>query len=224
MAFGIYQFYRLLQPGFRQKRVEMFLRLFAPSSSTRILDVGGFPSDWDGVVPIESTITCVNPDRKPAANSRPARYVEEIGDGCALRHADRSFDIGYSNSVIEHLHTWESQKRFAAEIRRVGNGLFVQTPNRWFPIEPHFVTAFVHFLPLRLARKLLPVLSFRGWIRSGDNIDLRVLAAELRLLSYREMKELFPDCEIQREKWFGLTKSFIAVRLPAQAQLRTERN
>jgi SAM-dependent methyltransferase len=212
MAFGIYQFYRLFQPGFRQQRIELFIGLFKPSSATRILDVGGFPSDWDGVVPVESHLTFVNPDRKPAGKPWPARYVEEIGDGCALRFADRSFDIGYSNSVIEHLHTWENQKRFASEIRRVGKRVFLQTPNRWFPIEPHFVTVFVHFLPTRIAKKLLPVLSFRGFFRGGDNINLRTLASELRLLSFREMKELFPDCEIRREKWFGLTKSFIAVR------------
>jgi SAM-dependent methyltransferase len=212
MAFGIYQFYRLFQPGFRRQRTELFLRLFHPQAATRILDVGGFPADWDGVVPIESQITLVNLELKPVDKPWPKRYVEELGDGCALRYADQSFDIGYSNSVIEHLQTWENQKRFAAEIRRVGKSLFVQTPNRWFPIEPHFVTAFVHFLPARLARKLLPVFSFRGWFRSGDNIELKKLADELRLLSFREVKELFPDCEIHREKYFGFTKSFIAVR------------
>lgn len=213
MGFGIYQFYNCLQPGFRRKRVELFLKQFQPTAATRILDVGGFPADWEGVVPIESQITCVNPDQKPAAQPWPARYAEEIGDGCALRYPDASFDIGYSNSVIEHLTTWENQQKFAAEIRRAGRAVFLQTPNRWFPIEPHFVTAFVHFLPRGLARKLLPVLSFRGWFRRGDNINLRVLAAELRLLSHREMKILFPDCEIYREKWFGLTKSFMAVRV-----------
>ncbi|HZL12898.1 MAG TPA: methyltransferase domain-containing protein, partial [Verrucomicrobiae bacterium] len=200
------------QPGFRRQRIELFIRLFKPAATTHILDVGGFPSDWEGIVPIDSRITLVNPDRKPVDKPWPERYVEEIGDGCALRHTDKSFDIAYSNSVIEHLHTFENQKRFATEIRRVGKNLFVQTPNRWFPIEPHFVTAFVQYLPTRLARKLLPVFSFRGLFRSGDNIRLKTLAAELRLLSFREMKELFPDCEVHREKWFGLTKSFIAVR------------
>ena len=212
MAFGIYQFYSFFQPGFRRQRIELFIRLFKPDATTRILDVGGFPSDWEGVVPIESQITLLNPDQKPAAQPWPKRYVEELGDGCALRFADKSFDIAYSNSVIEHLHTLENQRRFAAEIRRVGKQVFVQTPNRWFPIEPHFVTGFVHFFPAGLARKLLPVFSFRGLCRSGDNINLKKLAAELRLLSFREVKELFPDCEIHREKWFGLTKSFIAVR------------
>ena len=212
MAFGIYQFYSLFQPGFRRQRIELFLKLFQPGTATRILDVGGFAYDWEGVVPIESKITLLNIEHPPATQPLPERFVEEIGDGCALKHADKTFDIAYSNSVIEHLHTWENQQRFAAEIRRVGKGVFVQTPNRWFPIEPHFVTGFIHFLPARLAKKLLPIFSFRGLFRSGDNNDLRKLANELRLLSLREVKTLFPDCEIHREKWFGLTKSFIAVR------------
>jgi len=215
MAFGIYQFYQLLQPGLRKRRIELFIGLFKPAAATRILDVGGFPADWDGVVPIESQITFVNLELKPVTTPWPKRYVEELGDGCALRFGDQSFDIGYSNSVIEHLHTWKNQQRFAAEIRRVGKNLFVQTPNRWFPIEPHFVTGFVHFLPASLAKRLLPWLSFRGWVRSGDNINLQKLATELRLLSFREVQTLFPDCEIHREKWFGLTKSFIAVRRQA---------
>jgi hypothetical protein len=215
MAFGIYQLYRFFQPGFRRRRIDLFLEIFRPGATTRILDVGGFANDWDGVVPIESPITLLNLEHPSLVEPLPKRFVEEIGDGCALRHPDKSFDIAYSNSVIEHLHTLENQKRFATEIRRVGKGVFVQTPNRWFPIEPHFVTVFIHFLPTRIARKLLPFLSFRGWFRSGDNVQLSKLAAELRLLNFRELKELFPDCEIHRERWFGLTKSFIAVRRSA---------
>jgi hypothetical protein len=215
MAFGIYQFYNLFQPGFRRRRIELFLKLLRPDSTTNILDVGGFAYDWDGVVPVESPVTLLNLYHPVAAKPLPKRFVQEVGDGCNLRHLDQSFAIAYSNSVIEHLHTLENQRRFAAELRRVGRQVFVQTPNRWFPIEPHFVTAFIHFLPWRIAQKLLPIFSFRGLFRSGDNMDTKKLATELRLLSCREMKALFPDCEIHREKWLGLTKSIIAVRRSA---------
>ena len=211
MGIGIYRLYQRLQPGLRRKRMELFLRLFQPDERTRILDVGGFAYDWDGVVPINSPVTLLNLSHPPAANL-PARFTLETGDARQLPHPDRGFDVAYSNSVIEHLRTWENQQRFAAEIRRVGRQVFVQTPNRWFFIEPHFVTIFVHFLPWRVARKIIRFVSFRGWFRSGDNVDLRELADELRLLNYREVRALFPDCEIHREKWFGLTKSFIAVR------------
>ena len=211
MALGIYQLYRRLQPGFRQKRIQWFLQLFHPHKNTRILDVGGYLYDWDGVVPIESQITLLNLSHQAALNL-PARFTLEVGDARHLAHADRSFNIAYSNSVIEHLRTFEDQQKFAAEIRRVGRNVFVQTPNRWFFIEVHFVTIFVHFLPWWLARKIIRFCSFRGLFRAGDNVDLGELAAELRLLDRKEMQQLFPDCEIHREKWFGLTKSLIAVR------------
>ena len=212
MAFGIYQFYRLFQPGFRRQRIDLFLKLLRPDATTSILDVGGYAYDWVGITEVNSPITLLNLKHPEYGRPLPPRFTQEIGDGRALRHADKSFAIVYSNSVIEHLRTFEDQKRFAAEIRRVGETIFVQTPNRWFPIEPHFITLFAHFLPLRLARKILPIFSFRGWCRSGDNADMKQLAAELRLLSCAEVKMLFPDCEIHRERWFGLTKSFIAVR------------
>jgi ubiquinone/menaquinone biosynthesis C-methylase UbiE len=212
MAWGIYNFYRWLQPGFRHKRTELFLRTFQPQAHTRILDVGGYVYDWWKVVPIDSPIVFLNLNQPELREPAPDRYRVLIGDGRQMAFANAEFEIAYSNSVIEHLRTWEDQQRFAAEMRRVGRGYFVQTPNRWFPIEPHFVTLFIHFLPRALCRKLIRPLSYRGWFRSGDNADLRQLADELRLLSKREMRLLFPDAELHRESWFGLTKSWIAIR------------
>jgi ubiquinone/menaquinone biosynthesis C-methylase UbiE len=212
VAWGIYNFYNWLQPGFRRKRTQLFLRTFQPHAQTRILDVGGYVWNWWRVVPIDSQIVLLNLNQPQLGRDVPDRYRVLIGDGRQMSFPDREFDIAYSNSVIEHLRTWEDQQRFAAEMRRVGRGYFVQTPNRWFPIEPHFVTLFIHFLPRALCRKLIRPLSYRGWVRSGDNIDLRQLADELRLLSKREMRLLFPDAELHRESWFGLTKSWIAIR------------
>lgn len=211
MAFGIYQLYLLIQPSFRRRRIQWFLELFHPDQNTRILDVGGFLYDWNGVVPIESPITLLNLYHVPVVDV-PPRFTLEVGDARWLPHGDGSFDIAYSNSVIEHLRTFEDQRRFAAEIRRVGRQVFVQTPNRWFFIESHFLTAFVHYLPWRVAQKIIRFCSVRGLFRLGDNVNLHQLADELRLLDYRQMQTLFPDCEIHREKWLGLTKSLIAVR------------
>jgi hypothetical protein len=211
MAFGIYQLYNLIQPGFRQRRNRWFCQLFQPDDATKILDAGGFVYDWDGVMPVESRVTLLNLYHSPVAHL-PNRFTLEVGDARCLAHPDRSFDIAYSNSVIEHLATFADQQRFAAEIRRVGRQVFVQTPNRWFFIESHFLTVFVHFLPWRIARRLIRFCSFRGLFRSGDNVNLSQLAAELRLLDFRQMQALFPDCEIHREKWLGLTKSLIAIR------------
>ncbi len=211
MGLSIYSLYRLIQPGFRTKRLQLLIAQFRPTAATRILDVGGYAGDWQDGPVADSSVTLLNLSFPPGPPLELRFHCVE-GDARRLPFADGSFDLAFSNSVIEHVGEFADQQRFAAEIRRVGRGVFVQTPNRWFFIEPHFITPFLHYLPRRLARPLLRVFSLRAWLRRGDNVDLRTLAKELRLLSYREVKELFPDCEIHRERWLGMTKSFILLR------------
>jgi SAM-dependent methyltransferase len=212
MGFGIYDVYRFFQPKIRQHRFRLFMDLLRPEPTARILDVGGYYYDWIDRSGVTSPVTLLNVSYPVSQEPIPNRFTCLVGDGRSMQFADRSFDIVFSNSVIEHVGSFADQERFASEVRRVGKRLFVQTPNRWFFLEPHFIAPFVHFLPRGIARRVLPLCSFRAWFRGGDNADLKSLATELRLLSYLEMKRLFPDCEIHRERWFGLTKSFIAVR------------
>jgi hypothetical protein len=211
MPFGIYSFYRLLQPGFREKRTRLFLESFSPTAATRILDIGGNVYDWRDV-PIESRVTVLNVAPTDSSREYPERFDYVQGDGRELPFADQSYDIVYANSVIEHQENQVDQERFAREAMRVGRGVFIQTPNRWFPVEPHFVTVFLHYLPKHAQRLFLPRLSFRGLFRSGDDANLRMLFDELRLLSLREMSGLFPGCTIHRERLLGMTKSMIAIR------------
>ena len=63
------------------------------------------------------------------------------------RFKHNQFDIAYSTSVIEHLRDSENQRTFAAEVACVAKLYYVQTPNRWFPIEPHLVAPIIHFFP-----------------------------------------------------------------------------
>lgn len=212
MAFGIYQLYRLFQQDqFRERRSQFFLKTIQPQPGTRILDVGGYACNWE-TVPITSPITFLNTEYPEGWQVTNGRFQSEIGDGRKLPFADKSFDVVYSNSVIEHVGNYEDQKHFASEIRRVGKRVFLQTPNRWFFIEPHFLAPFIHYLPWSFSKRLILVLSLRGIMRQGDNKNLKSLADELRLLTFRETQELFPDCVIHREKWSGMTKSFIAIR------------
>ena len=50
--------------------------------------------------------------------------------------------------------------------------------------------------------------------RNEDEADFlyHEIVDEVRLLTYPEMKQLFPNCTVLKERAFGLTKSHIAVR------------
>ena len=148
---NIQSVYSFASPYFRRRRRERFASLFKPRADTTIIDIGGYPWDWkDGRV--RSRFTIVNLDRPQLSEEELKEWNVTVADGRALPFADNSFDIAYSNSVIEHLSTYENQQEFAAEMRRVGRRLWVQTPARSFPIEPHLLTPFIHYLPRRLQR------------------------------------------------------------------------
>jgi hypothetical protein len=122
------------------------------------------------------------------------------------------FDMCFSNSLIEHLGTLAEQSLAAKEIRRVARGYFVQTPNVWFPIEPHFLVPGWQFAPLALRAYLLQRCDL-GWIRrQKDPLLARAEVESVRLLSARELARLFPDGQIDREKLGPLTKSVTAWR------------
>jgi len=115
-------------------------------------------------------------------------------------------------STIEHVHSLDRQRAFASEVRRVGRGLWLQTPARSFPFEPHWLGLFIHWLPRRWQRRLARNFTLWGLVNRPDQQQVDALVDEYRLLDYREMRELFPDCEIRRERFLGLTKSYVAVR------------
>jgi len=197
-----------LSSHFRLKRMRRFIEAFPITDDTSILDVGGFPAFWADL-PFNASITVLNLC-KPANYSDRCRLL--VADGRLLPFSRRSFDIALSNSVIEHLGTFQDQTTFANEIRNVASALWVQTPARSFPVEPHLAGPFIHYLPKRMQRKLARRFTLWGWIATDYDRDIDIFLKETRLLTYREMKELFPDCEIIRERWLFLTKSYIAVR------------
>ncbi len=174
----------------------------APRPEDRIIDIGCGTEGLAGFEPA-GEITGLDAVERPDYPGR--RFVR--GDARALPFEDGAFAIAYSNSLIEHLHPAD-RARFAAEIRRVAGRYWVQTPNRYFPIEPHVLLPGFQFLP-EPARKRLWGL---GMPRSEYE--------PIELLDARELRDLFPDATILRERFAGLTKSLIAVG-PAEAVRRS---
>jgi hypothetical protein len=210
---NIHAIYARISPRFRQRRLRKFFALIRPQPAERLLDVGGYPWCWPPAMR-RAQITLLNLAFSPEVETAAAGAFDLItGDGCALPLADAAYDIVFSNSVIEHVGTWERQQRFAAEVRRVGRRLWVQTPAREFFVEPHLLAPFVHWLPRSWQRRLLRYGTLWGWLTRPDRTQVDAFLAEVRLLTLREVRELFPDCTILRERFIGLTKSYIAVRL-----------
>jgi hypothetical protein len=214
---NIHLLYRPFQVYFRTRRMRRFAETFHPTSNTQIIDVGGYEFNWT-LIESSPNVLMVNLERETVEHGR---FKKVQGDGRNLEYPDKSFDIAYSNSVIEHVGDANDQCSFATEIRRVGRGYYVQTPYKWFPIEPHFITLGIQWLPRRVSRHLVRWLSVWGWITRPSQSETDAMLSSIRLLDKREMQRLFPDAEIFEEKFLGLTKSLIAVKTPHRASNRS---
>lgn len=205
---------------FRRARVEMLSEMIddvvRKNGECRIIDIGGtenFWSVWQDLIDWTNVrITCVNHD--PAdASATDAPVVAQKGDARDLSEfADNSFDIVFSNSVIEHVGRWSDMEAMAANVRRLAPRYLVQTPYFWFPIEPHARTPLLHWVPHSLSYRIVMMKDCGSWKRR-ETVRSAILTLESAvLLDEVQMKTLFPDARLVRERAFGLVKSLISVK------------
>lgn len=193
--------------------MDRFANTFRLMRTTTILDVGGGLFNWTLIgQPAQVTILNIREESDQVQGGQTS-FSFVLGSGLALPYADQSFDIVYSNSVIEHLGDRETQRWFAREVMRVGKSLWIQTPDKYFFVEPHYVTPFIHYLPRSIQRRILRNFSVWGLVARPSQQYIDGFLNEVRLLSGREMAELFPQCQIVRERFLFFTKSLIAVRV-----------
>lgn len=212
----------------RARRGELFRARFEITPTTRILDLGGaagrhIESVLAGCDHTPANVYVADLDAGVVERARSERGYTPITitPETRLPFADREFDIVFCSSVIEHVtiphdQVWDvrsasefrarataRQRLFAAEVQRISDGYFVQTPNRWFPIESHTLLPFAGYLPRPLLLRVMPI-SNRFWIkRSQPNWNL---------LGGAEMRSMFVDGTVEAERLAGLTKSWIAIR------------
>jgi hypothetical protein len=182
---------------FRKRRFRDFLTRYGGCKT--ILDIGGDHYTWEIIGRTEG-ITLLN--LEIPEDTGGFHYIR--GSGCELPFGDRSFDLAFSNSVIEHVGDEAAQFRFAEEMLRVGRKIYCQTPSRLFPIDPHLSAFFLHWLPKRwLKPGLLRWFTFNGWLL-GHGYEY-----DVTWISKRKLQQMFPGCQIRTERFLLLPKSFV---------------
>ena len=185
-----------------------------------ILDVGGRRDYWKLLDPayrnrIHLTILNTEEDvaREELRDNIGIPIQTVVGDGTNMpEYADGAFDLVHSNSVIEHVGLYRNMAAFARETRRVGRTYYHQTPNFWFPLEPHYGLPFIHWLPepTRLFLHSTVNLGFAKRASSWESAMARV--DHTRIVSRRLVKNLFPDGIHETERFVLMPKSLIVYR------------
>ena len=209
---------RSLPFQFRQRRFQhiqpLIEAIIRDKGQCRIADIGGTPYYWK----IAETFVAANPVEIHLINLEAVpvtspKFISHAGDACALdQFADNSFDLVHSNSVIEHVGSWAQMADMARHVRRIAPTYVVQTPNFWFPYEPHFRFPMFHWLPEPVRYRLLMRfnLGFGGRRKTIDAAMRGVQSSNL--LDARQMQALFPDAHLVRERIGPLTKSLMLIR------------
>jgi hypothetical protein len=214
MPFNIHSIYQTVSPYFRRQRMTAFVAAFSVTDRASIVDSGGTCANWS-LIDRKPRLVMVNICPPTGPVPKHVRWV--IADARALPFADRTFHIAFSNSVIEHLSDEASQRQFAAEVTRVAPAYYVQTPNRFFPIDPHLLTPLFQFLPKRAKRALARNFTVWGLLTRPSAQQAVAFVDELRLLTRRQFAGLFPGAVLKLERWCGFTKSFSALKTHSHA-------
>ena len=197
----------------RRRRFDLFLSLLQTiDGHVDILDIGGTQQFWDLMLGDDSRdirVTLLNVDHQ---NVSSKRFLSARGDARAMpEFPTRSFDVVFSNSVIEHVGSYENQRQMANEIERVGRRFFVQTPNKRFPLEPHFLFPWFQYLPVTTRAWLVNRFDVGWYKRIPDARAAREEVQSIQLLTKKQVADLFPGARIHEEKIAGMTKSFVAI-------------
>lgn len=196
---------------FRAKRWELLLETFPDIESMSVIDLGGRVGTWLRAPFRPAAIHLLNLQEPPA--EIPDWLRVDQGDACAIsaEFAGRKYDLVFSNSVLEHVGGHAQRARFAENVHALSARHWIQTPYRYFPVEPHWLFPGFQFLPLNaraeISRKW-PLVHFPPESREAN--VRRVMAVEL--LSRTEMRAYFPHSQLLSEKVLGLTKSLVAIK------------
>lgn len=195
----------------RKKMFDIFIAQMNFNENSSVLDVGVTSDDqfnesnyFEQFYPYKNKIVCVGTeDGSHLEKKYPGLKFLLVRPGEKLPFSDQSFDIVFSNAVVEHVGNKQNQQFFIGELLRVSKHFFMTTPNRWFPVELHTSLPLLHWLPKGKYRKLLSRLGLNYWAKEEN----------LNLLDKRGFFEVFPQdvsVEITSIRTFGFRSNLIA--------------
>jgi hypothetical protein len=193
---------------FRQNRLEEFKRRFPELADMRVLDLGGTTVSWRifGLRPESVTVVNLDHDKGPY---EPWMEVVQ-GDACAGGFG--KYDLVFSNSLMEHLGGHARRQQFANVVQESAPSWWVQTPYRYFPIEPHWIFPGFQFLPFRARVMVCQHWNTLHMPACKDAAEAADLVASTELISATEMRTYFPTSDIWFERIAGIPKSMVAIQ------------
>jgi hypothetical protein len=176
----------------------------------RVLDLGGTPESWR-LAPVQpKSVVTVN--MQPLES--PSPHITAVqGDACDLPKsvAAERFDLVFSNSLLEHVGGHVQRQRLADNIHSLADRHWVQTPYRYFPVEPHWLFPGIQWLPYE-ARVQVSLHWNRGHIRTHSRQAAQDQVDEIDLVGISQMRRYFPSSVIWYERFAGLVKSLVAIK------------
>lgn len=193
----------------RLRRFALLSQLFPALAEMTVLDVGGDARFWRQAPVKPAHVTLLNRYEQTV----PEEWMSVmLGDGCDPPMELPEVDLAFSNSVIEHVGGHWRRLRFAELIRGAAKHYWVQTPNRYFPIEPHFLIPGLQFLPLKAMPNIVSRWKLGNYADCRERDDILPRVLDIELLTATHMEVYFPDGCLHCERFAGMTKSLIAVR------------
>jgi hypothetical protein len=192
----------------RQRRIGEFKRRFPNLADMRVLDLGGYADTWRIPGMRALSVTLANID--DAAEHPDEPWMEMINADACAGGFDK-YDLVYSNSLMEHLGGHARRQEFSEVVRESASSWWIQTPYRYFPVEPHWLFPCFQFLPFRARVMVCQHWDTLKTPAVKDVAEAAESVASVELISATEMRTYFPTSEIWFERIAGLPKSLVAI-------------
>lgn len=181
---------RKLQAVWRARRMAVLADRIELSPHLSVLDIGGLPDLWE-MTPNRPRVTLLNLPGAFRWLTREQRSDFDLIEGNIFDSPElpASFDIAFSNSVLEHVGAAAKQEIFARIVRRAP-AYWIQVPSPRFPIEQHCHALFWWQRGDRLRERAM-----KRWSERGDALSGPFMRNTFPIDQHR-LQKLFPDATL----------------------------